>query len=174
MNIKNFSSIVLLLFFSSCSVIEYSNMLDENYEFADSGRPIRFTSKSIYINYAGGVEPTFSIRNTLRDKDIKYCLVELSFFNRVGDPATCSIRGISKVKCRVVGPIVCLDENPHESTYPPLIYNSTTEGYEISNLIVEYTDGTKKTFTKKQIDTFGREGWNFYTNTSYNFRSNRY
>ncbi len=57
-----------------------------------------FTKDSV-----GGVDPYVGFRNN-SGKDIKYLTIEMTPFNRVDDPVSCTIRGYSTTSCTATGP----------------------------------------------------------------------
>lgn len=125
--------------------------------YLSQGKPVRFVTKYCSVNSAGGADPFFSFYNT-SEKTIKYFTFYLTFYNGVGDPAICSIKGTSSVGAKITGPI--FPNKLGHGRFDPMIYNPTAKDYEVTSLKIEYMDGTKKSYTKSQIDKFGKQGWN--------------
>jgi hypothetical protein len=105
----------------------------------------------------GGAYPVIAFYNT-SSKTIKYCYVEFTFYNAVGDRATCRHDGASSCIGEIVGPIY--PNHAKRARYDPMIYNGNTSGVEITALTIEYMDGNTKKFTREEINSFGHFDWN--------------
>lgn len=94
-------------------------------------------------NSAGGVDLFIGYRN-MSDKVIKYATFVITPYNRVGDIATCEIRGSSTFRAR--------DEGPHKKReglagnyswyWENAWYNWTISKLELTEIEIEYMDGT--------------------------------
>ncbi len=94
------------------------------------------------VNYVGGIDQRFSVKNNSSKKTINYVKVKMSFFNAVGDKLKDDITRDDYVWLVVTGPI-----KPGASTkvlyWRACFYNSTYSGTtEISEIRIEYSDGT--------------------------------
>ena len=65
--------------------------------------PVDIIGGGFVKDSVGGVDPYVGVRNN-SGKDIKYITMEMTPFNRVNDPVTCTIRGYSTTTCTATGP----------------------------------------------------------------------
>ena len=94
------------------------------------------------INSASGVEPSVTFTNHT-NKQIAYIYFTLKFYDRMGNPAYCSIRSEHTRRLKVTGPI---NAGRSDTRYwDPIIYNSSTAAIKPLKIEVEFTDGTKQT-----------------------------
>lgn len=65
--------------------------------------PVDIMGGGFVMDSVGGVDPYVGFRNN-SGKDIKYITMEMTPFNRVDDPVSCTIRGYSTTTCTATGP----------------------------------------------------------------------
>ena len=108
--------------------------------------PVTFVGMRYTIDYVGGVEWTFKIRNNT-DKEIKYITFQWTCYNAVGDPISDEISGKTYVRIRFTGPL-----GPGETTdkkrNTTLFYNHSYANMKWNEITVEYMDGTTETITE--------------------------
>lgn len=80
----------------------------------------------------------------LAGKTIKYIVVYVTPYNRVGDPVECSVEGHSNFGTRTTGPIEAGEI--WEGTCDGIWYNHSIVGAKITHADVEFMDGTKERF----------------------------
>jgi len=94
------------------------------------------------INSADGVEPEITYTNH-SGKQIAYLYFTLKFYDRMGNPAYCSIRDTHTRRLKVTGPI---DSGIKDTSYwDPTIYNNSTAAIKPLKIEIEFTDGTEQT-----------------------------
>lgn len=123
-----------------------------NDSFRSQGRPIRISYLGCNTNSVGGSKPSLSYYNT-SGKTIKYLRFQFAFYNSVGDPAICEIRGLSQRSARITGPIESNDEL-NSGSWDPMIYDHSSNKCVINNLEIQYMDGSKITYNKLQVSEF--------------------
>ena len=96
-----------------------------------------------YYNSANGLYLAWGATNN-SSKTIKYLTFTAEFYNAVGDPARDSITGKTYKTIQSIGPI-----NSGESFYFRKIigYSTSCSSIKITNITIEYMDGTKITGT---------------------------
>ena len=130
--------------------LQISNVLSAPIE---DGQSIEILSQDLYVysgknfasyyNSANGLYLAWGATNT-SSKTIKYLTFTAEFYNSVGDPAKDSITGKTSTTIRLIGPI-----NAGESLYYRKIigYSTSCSSIKITNITIEYMDGTKITGT---------------------------
>ena len=105
----------------------------------------------ITVNSAGGTGPSVTIINGNK-KTIKYISFNTKFYNRVNDPVRDEISRSLVTTWNMQGPIPYLDYTSCGSSgWSSLFYNGWAEYFIITSMTITYMDGTKKSFTSKQI-----------------------
>lgn len=100
-------------------------------------------------NSAGGVSMALQIYN-YDTETIKYITLEATPYNDVDDPVASSVGNYSTKKIKLTGPISD-DEKVYETD--PIWYNKTIKYVIISNLDIEFMDGTTESIKiKKKIE----------------------
>ena len=94
------------------------------------------------INSAEGVEPSITCTNHT-NKQIAYLYFTLKFYDRMGNPAYCSIRHEHTRRLKVTGPINAGENDTYY--WDPIIYNGSTAAIKPLKIEIEFTDGTKQT-----------------------------
>lgn len=94
------------------------------------------------INSANGVEPSITFTNHT-NKQIAYVYFTLKFYDRMGNPAYCSIRSEHTRRLKATGPINAGEKDTRY--WDPIIYNSSTAAVKPLKIEIEYTDGTRQT-----------------------------
>ena len=94
------------------------------------------------INSAEGVEPSITCTNQT-NKQIAYVYFTLKFYDRMGNPAYCSIRHEHTRILKITGPINAGEKDTYY--WDPIIYNGSTAAIKPIKIEVEFTDGTKQT-----------------------------
>jgi hypothetical protein len=108
--------------------------------------PITVVNMRYTIDYVGGVEWTFKIRNNT-DKVIKYITFQWTCYNAVGDSIRDEISGKSYVRIKFTGPLAPgkTTESKRNTT---LFYNHSFASIKWNEIIVEYMDGTAENITE--------------------------
>ncbi len=99
-------------------------------------------------NTAGGVDVLHRIYNA-SEKEIKYVSFTYIPLNQVGDVVKCKIKDRAEAYCKFTGPIA-----PGEETlvsWENLWYNPTVDSVKITEMKIEYTDGTVETVAGEDI-----------------------
>lgn len=91
-------------------------------------------------NSAGGVDLYATFTN-VSGKAIKYIYFTATAYNAVNDPAYCEIRDTAYMRCKCTGPLNsgCSTDDTY---WDCLWYNSTIKYAKITNVSVEFMDGT--------------------------------
>ena len=97
---------------------------------------------NIDINSVGGVEPEITYTNHT-NKQIAYIYFTIKYYDRMGNPAYCSIRSEHTRRLKVTGPINAGETDT--SYWDPVIYNSSTAVSQPQKIEIVYTDGTEQT-----------------------------
>ncbi len=97
------------------------------------------------INFVGGVDTAISFKN-ISDKQIAYVTFQMKYYDRMGNPAECSIRDTSIVNLEYTGPIDP-GEVKNNILWEAVIYNSTTAAMKPISATVEFSDGSKQVIT---------------------------
>lgn len=108
--------------------------------------PVTVIGMKYSIDYVGGVEWTFKIRNNT-DKEIKYITFQWSCYNAVGDLIYDQIDGKSYVKIKFTGPLAA-GETTGKKRNTTLFYNNTFSNLKWNEIAVEYMDGTTESITE--------------------------
>ena len=93
------------------------------------------------INSANGVEPSITFTNHT-NKQIAYVYFTLKFYDRMGNPAYCSIRSEHTRSLKVTGPVNADEKDTRY--WDPIIYNSSVAAVKPLKIEIEYTDGTRQ------------------------------
>ena len=94
------------------------------------------------INSANGVEVEITCTNHT-NKQIAYVYFTLKFYDRMGNPAYCSIRDTHTRRLKVTGPINAGENDTYY--WDPIIYNGSVAAVKPLKIEIEFTDGTKQT-----------------------------
>ena len=100
-------------------------------------------------NSAGGVDLRVVWQNR-SDKTVKYVSFSVEAYNGVGDPVTCSIRDYSEFSGRVTGPIRPGQWHGEGYSWENAWYNPSIVRGKLTNIRIEYTDGTTAEFAGDQ------------------------
>ena len=107
--------------------------------------PITIINWTYTIDYVGGVEWNLNIRNNT-DKQIKYVTLKWDCYNAVGDLIRDDINWKTYCKVRYTGPL-----NAHSTSNriknTTKFYNHTLKSYKMTEIVVEYMDGTTENVT---------------------------
>lgn len=94
------------------------------------------------LNSADGIKACWIAAN-LSGKNVKYCSLEFSFYNSVGDHVYDDITGDSGVVIRLVGP---MEAGHNFSLLDEIIgYSGTCYKISLDAITLEYMDGSKET-----------------------------
>ena len=99
-------------------------------------------------NSAGGVSVRFWYRND-SDKSIKYVTFTVVPYNAVKDVQKCKTSGRSAALLQVTGPIEA--GKTRSCTFENVWYNSTISTVELTNIELDYMDGSKETLKGSDI-----------------------
>lgn len=108
--------------------------------------PVTVVGMRYTIDYVGGVEWTFRIRNN-SDKEIKYITFQWSCYNAVGDPIRDEISGKSYVRLQFTGPLAP-GETTGKKRNTSRFYNYSYANMVWNEITIEYMDGTIETITE--------------------------
>lgn len=115
--------------------------------------PVTILDWTYTIDYVGGVEWNFRVRNNT-DKQIKYVTMQWNCYNAVGDLIYDEISWESYVRVRFTGPL-----NAHTTSESKRntdkFYNHDLKSYKMTEIIVEYMDGTKEKVTNYHDNIIG-------------------
>lgn len=100
-------------------------------------------------NSAGGCDAHFYYKN-LSDKTIKYLDWTGIVFNAVGDVVSCEARNQSEFGGRTTGPVKKSGKNG--GYWDCMIYNSSARKLKITNIYIEYMDGSTLELKDEDID----------------------
>lgn len=100
---------------------------------------------------AGGVELYFNFTNN-SDKVIKYINFGATFYNAVGDIATCSIKRQTINYCTVTGPYAKGKGMSGSNYYWGKFYSWQFATVKLSYLNIEYMDGSEVTLSNEQLE----------------------
>lgn len=108
--------------------------------------PITILNWTHNIDYVGGVEWNFKIRNNT-DKQIKYVTLKWDCYNAVGDLIYDDVSWQSYVKVKFTGPLDAhaTSESKRNTTK---FYNYNLHSYKLTEATVEYMDGTTEKITQ--------------------------
>ena len=102
-------------------------------------------------NSAGGVDFNIIWQNK-SDKTIKYVAFEVVPFNAVGDIVECTIRNSSNFRGQVTGPIGKNKWSGYGTTWSNAWYNNTIKKIEITEVNIDYIDGTSEILYSNDIE----------------------
>ena len=108
-------------------------------------------------DYCGGRSVYFHFKN-ISKKTIKYLTWEGSFYNAVGDLVSCEIRDYCTMRGTVTGPIKPNGTNWDSYYWGCAIYNYTARRIEITNIEIEYMDGTSLNIRGNEIQYLIKQG----------------
>lgn len=91
----------------------------------------------------GGVSIELKLNN--RGKTIKYAKLYVTALNQLGDPAPCTVHQEATRVLSITGPIDA-EKNSDKLIFETVWYNSTITEAVLSQMIVEYTDGSKELY----------------------------
>lgn len=101
-------------------------------------------------NSAGGVDLHVVWQNT-SDKVVKYCYFSAVPYNAVNDAVKCDIKRTSEYTGKVTGPINSNEWSGEGKRWQNAWYNNTIVRAELTNIRVEYMDGTTENISKSDI-----------------------
>lgn len=93
------------------------------------------------INSVGGVEPKIQFTNQ-SNKQIAYIWFTMKFYDRMGKPAYCSIKGTHTQVLTLTGPFNTNEQ--YTRIWDPVIYNNAVAAIKPLSMKIEYTDGTEQ------------------------------
>lgn len=112
--------------------------------------PITILNWTYDIDYAGGVEWNFNIKNNT-DKQIKYVVLKWECYNAVGDLVYDEISWKPYVKVRFTGPLDAYATSDRKRNTTKF-YNYNVDNYKLIEAEVEYMDGTIETLNEYYDD----------------------
>lgn len=104
--------------------------------------PVRYIAHG--PDSAGGVSVELKLKN-IKGKTIKYATLYITAFDRVGNPAACTVHGEATRALSITGPIEA-GKDSGELIFETIWYNHTITSVKMHSMIVEYTDGTKEKY----------------------------
>ncbi len=115
-------------------------------EAIEKQSPVTVVGMRWTMDYVGGVEWTFKIRNNT-DKEIKYITFQWSCYNAVGDSIRDEISGKDYVRIKYTGPLApgATTDKKRNTT---LFYNHAYANMKWNEITVEYMDGTTESITE--------------------------
>lgn len=119
----------------------------------DAGINIAISRKyTSFPNSVGGVNVGIDVTN-LSNKTIKYLRFNVSAYNAVGDKVRGEISRSSSANIYATGPFVANGFN--SLSWSNVWYNNSIRCTEITSMIIEYMDGSKRTYTgRSQLEQF--------------------
>ena len=115
--------------------------------------PVTILDWTYTIDYVGGVEWNFRIKNNT-DKQIKYVTMQWSCYNAVGDLIYDEIGWKSYVRVRFTGPLDAHATSGSKRNTDKF-YNHNLKSYKMTEVIVEYMDGTTEKVTNYHDNVIG-------------------
>ena len=100
---------------------------------------------------AGGVELYFNYVNN-SEKTIKYVTFGVTFYNAVGDVVTCQYKRDTINRCKDTGPFEKGQGRSGTWWHWGDFYNWDIKSVKLVSLSIEYTDGTTRSLTDKEIE----------------------
>ena len=111
--------------------------------------PISVVNFRYTKNTVGGIEWTYRLRNNT-SKTINYIYLTWYNFNAVGDPVYDEITGRSYTKLKFTGPLNAGSTSTSRSN-ATLFYNHSYKSSIITEVVIEYNDGTSETVKLDQM-----------------------
>lgn len=108
--------------------------------------PVTVVGMRWTMDYVGGVEWTFKIRNNT-DKEIKYITFQWTCYNAVGDSIRDEISMKNYVRLKYTGPLAP-GETTDSKRNTTLFYNHSYANLKWNEITVEYMDGTTESITE--------------------------
>lgn len=106
---------------------------------------IKVTSVDFSSNYVGGIDTYINFKN-ISDKVIAYVTFNVKYYDRMGYPASCSIRNTSSMNLEYTGPL-----NPSSSSgnqyWGAVVYNSSVAAVMLKSATITFADNTKQELT---------------------------
>ena len=165
------SAIVLVLFFGI--IVALALLLPENgqpnleseqtnteSEIILKPSPIAFINRTYEIDYVGGVQWTFEIKNN-SEKEIKYVTLEWSCCDSVGEPIYDDITGKNIVGYKFPGPWECGETKRYQTDNTSKFYNHAYAQSKLVTIKVEFMDG-------EIVDINSKEYTDIFKTTSLN------
>jgi hypothetical protein len=115
--------------------------------------PVTILDWTYNIDYVGGVEWNFRIKNNT-DKQIKYVTLQWDCYNAVGDLIYDEIGWKSYVRVRFTGPLDAYSTSGSKRNTDKF-YNHNLKSYKMTEIIVEYMDGTTEKVTNYHDNILG-------------------
>ena len=115
--------------------------------------PVTILDWTYNIDFVGGVEWNFKIKNNT-EKQIKYVTMQWNCYNAVGDLIYDEIGWKHYVRLRFTGPLdaYATSESNRNTTK---FYNHNLKSYKMTEIIVEYMDGTTEKVTNYHDNVLG-------------------
>ena len=146
-------------FFDSAKILSrflYLNKRQENLdkfnEYANRGIIVVEAQPYDMSEYTDGTGMSFSIINTAK-KTIKYITFNFTGYNAVDDPV--SSRGVRNLSRRGIGPIETYETASYDYEY--VWWTDIVEYSNIRSIVVQYKDGTSRTFTGNAVKIIPEE-----------------
>lgn len=165
------SAIVLVLFFGI--IVALALLLPENgqpdleseqtnteSEIILKPSPIAFINRTYEIDYVGGVQWTFEIKNN-SEKEIKYVTLEWSCCDSVGEPIYDDITGKNIVGYKFPGPWESGETKRYQTDNTSKFYNHAYAQSKLVTIKVEFMDG-------EIVDINSKEYTDIFKTTSLN------
>jgi len=112
---------------------------------------LRITSlRTSRPNSVGGVDVSIGYENR-SEETIKYMDVTFRAYNAVGDRVSCRIRRTSQFEGRITGPINQTQGGQRSGNWSCAWYNNSISHAEITNIRIEYMNGTIFTLSGQDI-----------------------
>ena len=115
--------------------------------------PVTILDWTYTIDYVGGVEWNFRIKNNT-DKQIKYVTLQWDCYNAVGDLIYDELGWKSYVRVRFTGPLDAYSTSGSKRNTDKF-YNHNLKSYKMTEIIVEYMDGTTEKVTNYHDNILG-------------------
>lgn len=111
--------------------------------------PISFINRTYEIDYVGGVQWTFEIKNN-SEKEIKYVTLEWSCCDSVGEPIYDNITGKNLVGYKFPGPWESGETKRYQTPNTSKFYNHAYAQSKLVTIKVEFMDGEIVDITSKE------------------------
>lgn len=106
---------------------------------------IKILSVNFESNYVGGIDTYINFQN-ISDKQIAYVVFDMKYFDRMGYPARCQIRGTSNMNLQYTGPLNA-GATSGKQYWDAVIYDSSVAAVMPKSATITFADNTKQTLT---------------------------
>ena len=103
---------------------------------------IKIDYVSLDTNYVGGIDTYVNFKN-ISDKQIAYVVFNMRYYDRMGYPASCTIKGTDTANLEYTGPLNART-SAGKQYWDAVIYNSSVAAVMPKSATITFTDNTKQ------------------------------